>query len=89
MPKKGTKLSSAQKKSRARKAAVTRCQNKCVATGGQRAKRKSMSASKKAAAAARLRPWLDFLAQWRADHPNVKVDVMKKAGSAYRRLPKA
>jgi hypothetical protein len=89
MPAKGTKLSSSKKAARALKAAVTRCQNKCSATGGVKAPRKSMSASKKRAAADRLAPWLGFLAQWRIAHPGVTKDVMTKASSAYRRAKAA
>jgi hypothetical protein len=85
MPAKGTKLSSSKKAARALKAAVTRCQNKCSATGGAKAPRKSMSASKKRKAADRLAPWRNFLAQWRVDHPNITKDVMTRASSAYQR----
>jgi len=89
MPKKGVQLTASKKASRARKAALTRCQNKCLSTGGAKAARKSMSASKKRAAASRLAPWLNYLANWRLAHPGVTKDVMTKASSAYRKAKAA
>jgi hypothetical protein len=82
------KLTSSQRKSRATKAAITRCKNKCEQSEGKKPKRK-MSSSQRQAARDRyhgnekLKAWQKFLAQYRLDHPKVK-DVMKKAGEAWR-----
>ena len=81
MPKKGAKLSSAQRKSRARKAAITRCQNKCTTN----IKRK-MSSSKKRAAKARAaaNPWLRHVSKVRKANPGLMYkDVLKVASGTY------
>lgn len=69
MPAKKGKMSSKARKARAAKAAVTRCQNKCVATGGKRSKRKlkSPSAARKRADQA-FGPWRAHLAAFRAQY---------------------
>lgn len=89
----GKKLSSAQRRSRARKAAITRCQNACVKSGGK--KKRSMSSGARKAASSRARknlgPWLAHVAAVRAGMSEATKKrlgpqgVLKKASESYRK----
>ena len=86
------KLSASKARSRARKAAITRCQNKCSATGGRLLKRcskKTSSARRRRVSRARKSPWLAHVKAWRDAHPNATyAEALQKAASSYRKVSK-
>lgn len=81
----GIKLSTAEKKKRADKAAMTRCVHKCEATGGRRVSRVLSPSKKKAAkdrAETNLGPWLRHLAAVRKAHPDAGGKAQMALASA-------
>lgn len=82
------KLTESQKRSRARKSAITRCKNKCVESGGKKPKRNLTSSQRNAAKQRflnnpKVQGWREFLASYMQVHKGEK-DLMKNAGVAWR-----
>lgn len=72
-PKARAKLSASKKAAAAKKSRITRCKNKCDASGGEaKVKRSYASSAKRKEAVERanvnLGPWRNFFAQYRVDH---------------------